>query len=147
METLKEQIRKYFFWKWLKWNLLNIFYYFSNYAHSSCKSDKGTSIFPRFFHIVRTKKEGDKVVNAVVCSLCYLALCRPDGTHGDSGELSSLCTTSYSMTSLLTHTVAHSTYQAFLSLIFRPKTNNQPIKKFLSLVISWVKVIKNWKSF
>ena len=43
-----------------------------------------------------------------------------------------------SMTSLLTHTVAHST-----TLSFRPKTNNQPIKKFLSLEVSWVKVVKN----
>ena len=47
-----------------------------------------------------------------------------------------------SMTSLWTHTVAHSTRPSF-----RPKTNNQPIKKFLSLVVSWVKVIKNLTSF
>ena len=33
-----------------------------------------------------------------------------------------------SMTSLLTHTVAHSTRHSF-----RPKTNNQPLKKFLKL--------------
>jgi hypothetical protein len=33
-----------------------------------------------------------------------------------------------SMTTLLTHTVAHSTKSSF-----RPKTNNQPLKKFLSL--------------
>ena len=36
-----------------------------------------------------------------------------------------------SMTSLLTHNVAHSTRPSF-----RPKTNNQPIKKFLSLAVS-----------
>ena len=36
-----------------------------------------------------------------------------------------------SMTSLLTHNVAHSTRYSF-----RPKTNNQPIKKFLSLAFS-----------
>ena len=48
--------------------------------------------------------------------------------------------TSCSMTSLLTHTVAHSTRSSF-----RPKTNNQPLKKFLSLVVSWVKVVKNGK--
>ena len=36
-----------------------------------------------------------------------------------------------SMTSLLTHTVAHSTRP-----FFRPKTNNQPLKKFLSLAFS-----------
>ena len=30
---------------------------------------------------------------------------------------------------------------------FRPKTNNQPLKKFLSLAVSWVKVIKNCTSF
>ena len=45
-----------------------------------------------------------------------------------------------SMTSLLTHNVAHSTRHSF-----RPKTNNQPIKKFLSLAVSWVKVVKNGK--
>ena len=47
-----------------------------------------------------------------------------------------------SMISLLTHTVAH-----FNKLSFRPKTNNQPIKKFLSLAVSWLKVVKNWTSF
>ena len=45
-----------------------------------------------------------------------------------------------SMTSLLTHTVAHSTRPSF-----RLKTNNQPLKKFLSLAVSWVKVVKNGK--
>ena len=47
-----------------------------------------------------------------------------------------------SMTSLLTHNIAHSTMHSF-----RPKTNNQPIKKFLSLALSWAKVVKNWTSF
>ena len=45
-----------------------------------------------------------------------------------------------SITSLLTHTVAHSTGPSF-----RLKTNNQPFKKFLSLSVSWVKVVKNGK--
>ena len=36
-----------------------------------------------------------------------------------------------SMTTLLTHTVAHSTKPSFM-----PKTNNQPPKKFLSLALS-----------
>ena len=36
-----------------------------------------------------------------------------------------------SMTTLLTHTVAHSTKPSF-----RPKTNNQPLKKSLSLALS-----------
>jgi hypothetical protein len=45
-----------------------------------------------------------------------------------------------SMTSLLTHTVAHSTMPSF-----RLKTNNQPLKKLLSLAVSWVKVVKNGK--
>ena len=36
-----------------------------------------------------------------------------------------------SMTQLLTHTVAHSTRP-----FFRPKINNQPTKKFLSLEIT-----------
>ena len=43
----------------------------------------------------------------------------------DAGTLST------SMTSLLTHTVAHSTRPSFM-----PKANNQPLKKFLSLVVS-----------
>ena len=43
---------------------------------------------------------------------------------------------------LLTHIVAHSTRPSF-----RPKTNNQPLKKCLSLAISWVKVVNNWTSF
>ena len=50
--------------------------------------------------------------------------------------------TYFSMTSRLTHDVAHSTRHSF-----SPKTNNQPFKKFLSLPFSWVKVIKNWTSF
>ena len=45
-----------------------------------------------------------------------------------------------SMTSLLMHTIAHSTRPSF-----RPKTNNQLLKKFLSLAVSWVKVVKNGK--
>ena len=39
--------------------------------------------------------------------------------------------TTFSMTTLLTHTVAHSTKPSFMS-----KTNNQPPKKFLSLALS-----------
>ena len=50
--------------------------------------------------------------------------------------------TNSSMTQLLTHSVAHSTKPSS-----RPKTNNQPLKKFLSVVFSWVKVVKNWTSF
>ena len=42
-----------------------------------------------------------------------------------------------SMTSLLAHTVAHSTRPSL-----RLKNNNQPHKKFLSLAVSWVKVVK-----
>ena len=42
-----------------------------------------------------------------------------------------------SMISLLMHNVAHSPRHSF-----RPKTNNQPIKKFLSLAFSCVKVVK-----
>ena len=44
------------------------------------------------------------------------------------------------MNSLLTHTVAHSTRPSY-----RPKINHQPLKKFLSLAVSWVKVVKNGK--
>ena len=47
-----------------------------------------------------------------------------------------------SMTSLLAHTVPHSTRH-----YFRPKTNNQPLKKFFNLAFSWVKIVKNWTSF
>ena len=46
-----------------------------------------------------------------------------------------------SMTSLLMHTVAHSTRPSF-----RLKTNNQLLKKFSSLAVSWVKVAKNGKT-
>ena len=42
----------------------------------------------------------------------------------------------------LTHNVAHSTMHSFW-----PKTINQPLKKFLSLAFSWVKVVKNRMSF
>ena len=45
-----------------------------------------------------------------------------------------------SMTTFLTNTVAHSTKTSF-----RPKTNNQPLKKFVSLAVSWVKVVTNGK--
>ena len=44
------------------------------------------------------------------------------------------------MTTLLTHTVAHSTKPSFM-----PRTNNQPPKKFLSLALSCAKVVKNGK--
>ena len=47
-----------------------------------------------------------------------------------------------SMTTLLTHTVAHS-----IKLSFRSKTNNQTLKKFLTLALSCTKVVKNWMSF
>ena len=46
----------------------------------------------------------------------------------------------YSMTQLLTHIVAHSARPCS-----RPQTNNQSIKKFLSLEVSWVKAVKNCK--
>ena len=49
---------------------------------------------------------------------------------------SNVCT--FSMTSLLSHTVAYSTRRSFGS-----KTNNQHIKKCFSLAVSWVKVVKN----
>ena len=53
------------------------------------------------------------------------------------------CTLKYiSMTSLLTHTVAHSTRPSF-----RPKTNYQPLKKFLSLAIFYVKNYPNLSTF
>ena len=45
-----------------------------------------------------------------------------------------------SMTTLLTHNFAHSTKPSF-----RPKTNNQPPKKFLSLALSCAKDVKNGK--
>ena len=48
--------------------------------------------------------------------------------------------TSSSMTSLLMHTVAHST-----RLYFTLKINNQLLKKFFSLSVSWVKVVKYGK--
>ena len=45
-----------------------------------------------------------------------------------------------SMTTLLTHDVAHSTKPSS-----RPKTNNQLPKKFLSLALSWAKLVRNGK--
>ena len=51
-----------------------------------------------------------------------------------------LCLTHSSMTSLLIHTVAQCTRPSC-----RPKINNKPLKKFLSLEVSWVKVVKNCK--
>ena len=53
-----------------------------------------------------------------------------------------LCMTN-SMTSLLTHIVAHSTTST--RPFYRPKINHQHLKKFLSLAVSWVKVVKNGK--
>ena len=47
---------------------------------------------------------------------------------------SPMCDMKGSMTQLLTHSVAHSTKPSS-----RPKTNNQPLKKFLGLVFSWSK--------
>jgi hypothetical protein len=52
----------------------------------------------------------------------------------------SVCCVLLSMTSLLTHTVSESTRPSLW-----PKTNNQPLKKFFSLAVSWVKVVKNGK--
>ena len=45
-----------------------------------------------------------------------------------------------SMTTLLTHTLAHSTKRSFM-----PKTNNHPPKNVLSLALSCKKVVKNGK--
>ena len=46
-----------------------------------------------------------------------------------------------SMTQLWKHTVAHSTMPSF-----RPKANNQPIKKFFSIATTWVNVVKMCKN-
>ena len=45
-----------------------------------------------------------------------------------------------SMTQLLSHTIAHFTGSSFML-----KANNQPYKKVLALVFSWVNVVKNCK--
>ena len=63
------------------------------------------------------------------------------GTQGPRAS-NQVCKLYISMISLITHTVAHSTRPSF-----RLKTNNQPLKKFWSLAVSWVKVIKNWVLF
>ena len=47
-----------------------------------------------------------------------------------------------SMTSLLMHTVAHFTRPSF-----RPKINKQPIKKFLSLAVSWDFILDSMNFF
>ena len=52
-------------------------------------------------------------------------------TDANDVSLECLGNLSLSMTQLLTHSVAHSTKPSS-----RPKTNNQPLKKFLSLVYS-----------
>ena len=49
---------------------------------------------------------------------------------------SGVCTRGF-LTSLFTPNVAHSTRRSY-----RPRTSNQPHKKFLSLVVSWVKSSK-----
>ena len=74
--------------------------------------------------------------NVIECWKYLFAYFNALETHSALGYIN------FSMTSLLTHNVAHSTRHSF-----RSKINNQPLKKFLSLAISWVKVIKNWKSF
>ena len=61
--------------------------------------------------------------------LCVLSM---DGYISQGWDTSD---THISMTQLLTHSVAHST-----------KTNNQSIKKYFSLAVSWVKVVKNGKN-
>ena len=59
-----------------------------------------------------------------------------DGQQGGhkllgEGNYKIISDTISSMTTLLMHTVAHSTKPSFM-----PKTNNQPPKKFLSLALS-----------
>ena len=61
------------------------------------------------------------------------------GTQGPRAS-NQVCKLYISMISLITHTVAHSTRPSF-----RLRTNNQPLKKFLSLAVSCVKVVKNGK--
>ena len=60
---------------------------------------------------------------------------RDGGTEGPGGGTREQA----SMTSLLTNTVAHSTRHSY-----RPKINNQPLKKFLSLALFFDEK-KNWK--
>ena len=56
----------------------------------------------------------------------------PNGEGNKRISLVSIVSTIFnSMTSLLTHTVAHS-----LRPSYRPKINHQPLKKFLSLAVS-----------
>ena len=61
----------------------------------------------------------------------FLTLYRMDPTNFCLAEAEAATTTTISMTSLLTHTKAHSTRPSFM-----PKANNQSLKKFLSLVVS-----------
>ena len=58
----------------------------------------------------------------------------------DTGASPQYRVKTYSMTQLLMLSVAHSTKPSF-----SPKTNNQPLKKFLSLALSSTKVVKNGK--
>ena len=53
-----------------------------------------------------------------------------------------ICWKEVRMAQFLKHSVSH-----FIKLPARPKTYSQSIKRFLSLAVSWVKVVKKWVSF
>ena len=98
--------------------------------------------------MVLGSQHGGQEVNPRGCSTQWLYLCRRRFWWKYWVKFSRspwpLCGLAYdgntyiSMISLLTHNVTHSTRHSF-----RPKINNQPLKKFLSLEFSLVKVVKN----
>ena len=87
--------------------------------------------------MVGFQSRGRKQLNLSIfrrkCQACWLCM------HNVSIQFW-LTAISLSMTTLLMHTVAHSTKPSFMH-----KTNNQPHKKFLSLSLSWAKSVKNGK--
>ena len=71
--------------------------------------------------------------SCILIKSCSMTICRK--FHQPRRPPLLLLKLQFSMTQLLTQSVAHST-RPFL----KPTANNQPIKKFLSLAVSWVKL-------
>ena len=107
-----------------------------------CKNSKWYSWFyQKGWHLRMTW--GQEVCYTSLHSESVFALGKPQGWLGVNRWQLCNCVNQIltykkgSMTSLSTHTVAHCTRPSF-----RPIVNNQPLKKCLSLAVSWVKVVK-----
>ena len=93
------------------------------YAHLKCSDEEGAKFLeptPKSFEL---EKKIDLLAGQIRTYMYYHTLV----ANKNSDELALKA----SMTSLLTHTGAHSTRPSY-----RPKVNNQPLKKFLSLAVS-----------